>query len=84
MARPTTPWEEARAAHPDTMLVRLIFVDKGLQFFLRLNPTDARRAEAAVWDGATVISPSAPGARTPEDIDRIVAEFDAAWREAQA
>lgn len=70
---PLTPWEEIRAKHPGAPIARVILLDKGMQFFLRLNPS---RPDVELHDAATFIHPK------PDDEDAhlaIIRAYDAAW-----
>lgn len=72
-ATPRTPWEEVRAKNPGALLARVILLDKGLQFFVRLNPS---RPGVELHDEATIIHPK------PDDEAAhlaIIRAYDAAW-----
>jgi len=72
-ATPLTPWEEVRAKNPGAPLARVILLDKGMQFFVRINPS---RPGIAMLEDATFIHPK------PEDEaahQAIIRAYDAAW-----
>lgn len=73
-AKLASPWDEVRAQHPTSILVRVIAPRAKLQFFIAI-PRTPRNVEngAEVHDGATVISGTAYD-------DAIVAAADEAWR----
>lgn len=82
---PKTPWEWARAKHAGALVTRVIHMDANQQYFLRLNPIPERRDEAALYDGATIITPSVPSpGRSDAEIAAIIAQADAAWHQGRA
>ena len=78
-ARPE-PWKEVRALRPGEILVRVIDVARGMQFFLSIEPTQQNLAKgAAVRDGSTYITPGRARPRPDDEIDMIVDAADLAW-----
>ncbi len=66
-------WQQARELHPaGTRLVRVIDLDGDMQIFQPIAET-----ELNFMDGATIVRPSVPGGRPVEDLDEIIAGYDA-------
>ena len=72
-----SPWDEVRASmQPGARLVRCIFRERGLQFFLELQSRDQ---VTDLYDGATVWSPAMPAEFTEEQRRELARSWDNHW-----
>lgn len=77
------PWTEERKRHAGLPVMRVIYLDRGEQYFYPLQASPLAKGEARLMDGATVIVTEPRREISPQEHDRIVREWDDVWRARQ-